>query len=90
MSIVSSIRERLATLKPEHLEIGDDSAKHAGHAGARGGGGHFRVTIVSNAFAGCSAMARHRLVYQALGDMMKHDIHAMSIVAKTPDEYSAR
>ena len=89
MSSFSSIRERLAKLEPEHLEIGDDSAQHAGHAGARDGGGHFRVTIVAQAFAGRSTVARHRLVYHALGDMMKREIHAMSLVAKTPDEYSA-
>lgn len=89
MTTVSAIRKRLAPLQPEHLEIGDDSAQHAGHAGARDGGGHFRVTIVSAMFAGRSAMARHRLVYHALGDIMKREVHAMTIVAKTPDEHSA-
>jgi len=89
VSTVAAIRKHLAALQPERLEIGDDSAQHAGHAGSRDGGGHFRVTIVSARFAGRSTMARHRLVYHALGDIMKREIHAVSIVAKTPDEYSA-
>jgi len=89
VSVVAAIRKQLAALQPERLEIGDDSALHTGHAGARDGGGHFRVTIVSARFAGRSTIARHRLVYHALGDIMKREIHAMSIVAKTPDEYSA-
>ena len=87
MSVLAAIRQQLGSLQPQVLEIVDDSAKHAGHAGAKGGGGHFRLLIVAEGFAGQSTMARHRMVYQALGDMMKHDIHAMSIVAKTPTEY---
>ncbi len=89
MSALASIRERLAVLEPQHLEIGDDSALHAGHAGARAGGGHFRIIIVAASFAGQASLARQRSVYQALGDMMTGEIHALSIVAKTPDEYSA-
>lgn len=88
MNTVAAMRERLAALAPQALDIVDDSAKHAGHAGARAGGGHFRVAIVSEKFAGQTTMARHRLVHQALGDMMKHDIHALSIVAVTPNECS--
>lgn len=74
------------TLHPLSLEVADDSHKHAGHAGARGGQGHFSVDIVSAAFAGKSPLARHRLVYAALGDMMQADIHALAIRARTPEE----
>ncbi|WJW76644.1 BolA family protein [Thiohalobacter sp. IOR34] len=84
---VTLIRERLtAALAPIRLEIRDDSAKHAGHAGARGGGGHFIVDIVSPAFAGKSLIQRHRMVYEALGEAMQSEIHALSIQAGTPDE----
>ena len=89
MSTIAAIRERLAVLEPQHLEIGDDSALHAGHAGARAGGGHYRLTIVAACFAGLSTLARSRTVYSALGDMMTGEIHALSLSAKTPDEYSA-
>lgn len=84
---VAMIREKLtAALAPLSLEIQDDSAKHAGHVGARDGGGHFNVHIVSAAFAGKSPIERHRLVYGALGDAMQREIHALSIQAKSPDE----
>ena len=73
-------------LRPEHLEIADDSHRHAGHAGARGGQGHFTVEVVSAAFARQSPIARHRAVYAALGDMMRTDIHALAVRARTPDE----
>jgi len=86
MSVIDAMRERLAALDPVAIEIADDSAKHAGHAGARSGGGHFRLAIVSPRFAGCRTMERHRLVYDALGPLMKREIHALSIIAKTPDE----
>ena len=76
----------LAALQPQSLEIEDDSHRHAGHAGARDGRGHFNVDIVSAAFAGKGTLARHRAVYAALGDMMETDIHALSIKARTPDE----
>ena len=79
------MRERLAALEPGVLEIGDDSALHAGHAGARDGG-HYRVTIVSAKFAGVSALARHRMVYQALGPLMREGIHALALEARSPDE----
>lgn len=85
MSTIDLLRERLARLDPERLEIRDDSARHAGHAGAREGG-HFAVAIVSPRFAGLSIIERHRLVYDAVGDLMRNGIHALSIVAKTPDE----
>ena len=87
MSVIDAMRASLATLDPVRIEIHDDSAKHAGHAGARSGGGHYRLTIVSPRFAGCKTMERHRLVYDALGPLMKREIHALSITAKTPDEH---
>ena len=80
------MRERLAALEPARLDIRDDSAKHAGHAGSRAGGGHFVMTIVSTRFAGKRIMERHRMVYDALGTLMKQEIHALSIDAKTPEE----
>jgi BolA protein len=86
VSVIDAMRERLVALDPLSIEINDDSAKHAGHAGARGGGGHFRLAIVSPRFAGCKTMERHRLVYDALGPLMKREIHALSITARTPDE----
>lgn len=84
---VARMRALLAeALHPVALEVTDDSHKHAGHAGARGGQGHFGVDIVSTAFAGKLPLARHRLVYAALGSMMQADIHALTIRARTPDE----
>lgn len=84
---VERIRERLTqALSPVSLDVSDDSHKHAGHAGARGGQGHFGVDIVSTVFAGKLPLARHRLVYAALGEMMQTDIHALAIRARTPDE----
>ncbi|MCP5442411.1 MAG: BolA family transcriptional regulator [Chromatiaceae bacterium] len=81
------IKQRLTeTFNPVQLELLDESQKHAGHAGARGGGGHFVVTIVSHAFAGKTTIQRHRMVYAALGELMKSEIHALSISARTPDE----
>jgi len=74
---------------PAALDVVDDSARHAGHAGARDGRGHFNVDIVSDAFAGLSPIARHRAVYAALGEMMTTDIHALSIRARTPAEAAA-
>ena len=84
---IAMIRERLtAALAPESLEVIDDSASHAGHAGARSGGGHYDVIIVSQAFAGLGLLQRHRLIYDALGDAMGGAIHALSIKAYTPQE----
>jgi BolA protein len=81
------IRTRLVeALNPEMLEIIDESAKHAGHAGAASGGGHFIVQIVSTAFEGKNLIQRHRLVYDAVDDIMHTEIHALSIQAKAPDE----
>lgn len=75
-----------AALSPVQLEVVDDSARHAGHAGARDGRGHFNVHVVSAAFAGLRPLARHRAVYAALGDMMQTDIHALGVQAQTPEE----
>jgi BolA protein len=84
---VERIRDLLTqALSPVSLDVSDDSHRHAGHAGARGGQGHFGVDIVSAAFAGKLPLARHRLVYAALGGMMQTDIHALAIRARTPDE----
>jgi BolA protein len=81
------IKQKLSNaLKPELIEIIDDSAAHAGHAGAKKGGGHFNVTIVSEEFNGKSLVQRHQLIYQALGDLMKKEIHALGINALTPSE----
>lgn len=81
------IRARLeAAFAPTSLEVVDDSHRHVGHAGARGGQGHFTVEIVSDAFAGLGPVARHRAVYAALGEMMADDIHALSIRAAAPTE----
>ena len=84
---VARIRALLGeALQPQWLDVADDSHKHAGHAGARGGQGHFSVDIVSAAFAGKLPLARHRMVYAALGSMMQDDIHALAIRARAPDE----
>ena len=74
-----------AAFAPEALEVHDDSHKHVGHAGAREGR-HFSVVIVSGRFAGASPEARHRLVYDALADLMQKGIHALAIDARAPDE----
>jgi BolA family transcriptional regulator, general stress-responsive regulator len=79
------IRERLAALKPVTVDLRDESAQHAGHAGAASGGGHWQLTIVSEAFRGRNALARHRMIYEALGDLMKRDIHALKIEASAPE-----
>ena len=85
--VEDEIRARLAALRPDALELVDESAAHAGHAGARPGGQtHWRLRIASPAFAGKSTVARHRMVYAALGEMMQHPIHALAIRAETPDE----
>jgi BolA protein len=87
MSVAARIRERLAALEPLALELIDESAQHEGHAGARPGGNtHWRLTIVSQRFAGKPTVARHRMVYQALGELMQDPIHALAITARAPEE----
>lgn len=87
MSRVERIEAALqAAFAPQQLEVKDDSHRHAGHAGASDGRGHFKVMLVSEAFAGKAPLARHRAVYAALGEMMETDIHALSIKALTPQE----
>ena len=87
MSVAERIRERLAALQPQAVELVDESERHRGHAGWREGGGtHWRLTIVAPAFAGKPTVARHRMVYQALGDLMQHPIHALAITARAPEE----
>ena len=87
-SRLDMINERLTTaLAPSDLDVEDVSHEHAGHEGAKSGGGHFNVLIVSDAFAGQSPLKRHRMIYSALGDAMKSEIHALSIRAYTPDEF---
>ena len=85
-SIEAILKERLASLNPVQFKLIDDSAQHAGHAGARGGGGHYRLLLVSDAFTGKSTLARHRLVYSFLDDLMRSKIHALSIHSMTPEE----
>ncbi len=83
---IHEMKQRLAALAPEHIEIVDESALHAGHAGARSGGGHYQLTLIAAAFAGQNIVARHRAIYQALGDLMNTRIHALSITALAPGE----
>ena len=86
---ITMIKERLqSALSPQSIEVIDESAQHAGHAGAKSGGGHYALTIVAQRFAGQNLVQRHRMVYEALGDAMRKDIHALSIRAYAPDELS--
>ncbi|HTL26495.1 MAG TPA: BolA family protein [Burkholderiales bacterium] len=87
MSVADEIRGRLAALEPQALELTDNSAQHAGHAGAAPGGNtHWRLVIVSPAFSGKNTVARHRMVYDALRDLMNRPIHALEIEARAPGE----
>ena len=86
MTTVERIRAELTSFTPVALDIHDDSHLHAGHAGSASGGGHFRLHIVSQKFVGLGTLARHRMIYAALGPLMKQEIHALSIDAHTPDE----
>jgi BolA protein len=84
---IAQIRSRLeAAFTPQQLEIVDESHRHAGHAGAKDGRGHFLVRIISDRFEGVKPLARHRLVYAALGTLMQTDIHALSLEALSPTE----
>jgi BolA family transcriptional regulator, general stress-responsive regulator len=80
------LNQRLQLLDPQRLEIVDDSRRHVGHAGAADGRGHFNVLVVSARFQGLSRLRRHQLVYEAVGDLMTTDVHALSIQALAPDE----
>lgn len=87
MNVDAQIRSRLTALEPLALELVDDSARHEGHAGAAPGGQtHWRLSIVSPRFAGKPTVARHRMVYEALGELMQNPIHALNITARSPDE----
>jgi BolA protein len=87
VNVAEEIRRRLEALSPTRLDLIDESAQHAGHAGASPGGNtHWRLTLVSAEFAQKSTVARHRMVYQALGELMQHPIHALAITAKAPGE----
>ena len=87
MSVAETIRARLQALEPLALELVDESEQHRGHAGYREGGStHWRLSIVSPRFAGQPTVARHRMVYQALGELMQHPIHALAITARRPEE----
>ncbi|MDH3513802.1 MAG: BolA family transcriptional regulator [Gammaproteobacteria bacterium] len=83
MLIEKRLRDAFA---PQKIEVRDDSHLHAGHAGAKSGGGHFAVTIVSHRFQGKTPVQRHQMIYQALNEMMKKEVHALSIQALAPDE----
>jgi len=90
VSVAEEIVRRLQSLSPTRLELEDESARHAGHAGAAPGGNtHWRLRIESPAFAGKATVARHRMVYQALGDLMQQPIHALAISARSPGEVDA-
>lgn len=86
---IEAIKQTLASLNPVVLELQDDSALHAGHAGNTGGG-HYTIFIVSDAFDGLSLVKRHRLVYDTVGSLMEENIHALSIQAKTSAEYNQK
>lgn len=86
MNTIDQMRQRLSVLAPEAIDILDESGRHIGHAGAQGGGGHYQLVLVSAQFRGLALPARHRMVYDALGPMLPHAIHALSIKAYTPEE----
>jgi BolA protein len=84
--ILDAIQTRLAPLAPDSVQLADESGAHIGHEGAKGGGGHYRLTIVSSAFRGRTLVARHRMIYDALAPLMQHEIHALAIHAYAPEE----
>jgi BolA family transcriptional regulator, general stress-responsive regulator len=86
MELSARIRERLAALEPRSVELLDESGRHVGHAGAAAGGSHFRLVIVSPRFSGRDKLSRHRMVFDALGPLMRSEIHALAIQALAPDE----
>jgi BolA protein len=85
--VARTLEQRLAPLAPVVLELADDSAEHAGHAGAAAGGGHFSLLIVSEKFTGLTRLARHRAVLDRVSDLIPHPVHALAIRAYTPDEF---
>jgi BolA protein len=90
LNVAAEIRTRLAALEPVEIELADESEQHRGHTGYQAGGGtHWRLAIVSPRFAGQSVLARHRMVYQALGSLMQNPIHALAITARSPEEKTA-
>lgn len=91
MSVMDTRMERIeqrlrAALEPIELQLDDESALHAGHAGAASGGGHYQLRIVSSKFEGLKLVMRHRLVYDSVHDMMRGEIHALAITALAPSE----
>lgn len=84
-TIAATLRHALGAIE---VTVEDESALHAGHAGAASGGGHFRVTVVSSRFEGASLVARHRMVYAALANEMQHAIHALALTTLTPSQHS--
>jgi BolA family transcriptional regulator, general stress-responsive regulator len=86
LTVADQIRDRLSALVPESIEIEDESALHAGHEGAKGGGGHYRLRLVSPRFTGQPLQARHRMIYELLGPLMRREIHALAIQAYAPGE----
>jgi len=86
MELSAQIRERLAALEPQSVELLDESGRHVGHAGAAAGGSHFRLVIVSPRFVGRDKLSRHRMIFDALGPLMQREIHALAIQALAPDE----
>jgi BolA protein len=88
MTREEKLLDRLRTrLGAEHVALEDESARHAGHEGARGGAGHYRVVVVAACFSGLDQVARHRAVYAAVGDLIPHEVHALSIRSLTPEEW---
>jgi BolA protein len=88
--VAATLRARLAPLAPAILEIRDDSAAHAGHAGAAAGGGHFSVLIVSDIFSGLPRLQRHQRVLREVADLLPHPVHALSIKALAPEEFPSQ
>ena len=91
MNVATEIRSRLAALEPVSVELVDESEQHRGHAGYQAGGNtHWRLSIVSPRFSGKPTVARHRMVYEALGNLMQHPIHALAITARAPEEMKGK
>jgi BolA family transcriptional regulator, general stress-responsive regulator len=86
MDLAAAIRQRLAALDPVSIALEDESGRHVGHEGAKGGGSHFRLAIVARRFSGKPTRERHRMIYAALGELMGREIHALAINARAPDE----